>query len=54
MFISELLESARCNQCNHMFFHVSFHKYTSVGANTGNMKATVIAVITCDYSNYFV
>ena len=44
-----------------MFFHASFHKYTSADANTGNMylshvllaKTTVIAVITCYYSNYF-
>ena len=42
-------------------FHVSFHKFTPVDTNTGNMylchvlltKGTVIAVITCDYNNYF-
>ena len=42
-------------------FHVSFHKFTPVDANTDNMylchvlltKDTVIAVITCDYNNYF-
>ena len=43
------------------FMH-HFINITSVDANTGNMylfhvllaMATVIAVITCDYSNYFV
>ena len=52
----------RCNQSNYMFFHSSFYKLTPVDAKTGNVyyfhilltKATVIAVITCDYSNYFV
>ena len=52
----------RCNQCNHMFFHASFHKYTSADANTGNMylshvllaKTTVIAVITCYYRDSLV
>ena len=53
---------AKCNQSNDMFFHASFHKFILADANAGNMylfhvllaKATVIAVITCDYSNYFV
>ena len=53
---------ARCNQYNHMFFHVSFHKYTPPYANTDNTylfhvligKAIVIDVIICDYSNYYI
>ena len=53
---------ARCNQSNLMFFHASFHNFTPVDASRGNMylfhvllaKATVIAVIICDYCSYFV
>ena len=53
---------ALCNQPKCMFLHASFHKYTPTYANKGNMyffhvlhaKANVIAVITCDYSIYFV
>ena len=53
---------ALCNQSKYMFLHASLHKYTPAYANKGNMylfhvllaKATVIDVIICDYSIYFV